>query len=66
MTEFEVINRVVDVDGTKKMIRGVWLTTIFLVIYFALLGVENMCHSTSCFMLIKEKYETDTHIFIFF
>ena len=42
MTEFEVINRVVDVDGTKKMIKGVWLTTIFLVIYFALLGVENL------------------------
>ena len=28
--QFEVINRFVDVDGTKKMIRGVWLTTIFL------------------------------------
>ena len=39
ITEFEVINRVVDVDGTKKIIRGVWLTTILSVIYFALLGV---------------------------
>ena len=29
MTELEVINRVVDVDGTKKL-RGVWLTTNFV------------------------------------
>ena len=36
MTEFEVINRVVDVDGTKKMIRGVWLTTIFFCYLFFL------------------------------
>ena len=44
LTEFEVINRVVDVDSTKKerMIIGVWLTTFFLIIYFALLGVENL------------------------
>ena len=36
MTEFEVINRFVDVEGTNKMIRGVWLTTFFVVINFFL------------------------------
>ena len=32
MTELEVINRIVDVDGTKKdeRTRGVWLTTNFV------------------------------------
>ena len=36
MTEFEVINRVVDVDGTNKIIRGLWLTTNFLLFIFFL------------------------------
>ena len=58
MTEFEVINRVVDVDGTKKMIRGVWLTTIFFVFYLLLKFAHKITPMTK-FEVINRVVDVD-------
>ena len=42
MTEFEVINRVVDVDGTIKMIRGVCFVDAALYLLHYIYGIAGI------------------------
>ena len=66
MTEFEVINRVVDVDGTNKMIRGVWLTTIFFDYLFCIIRGWEYVTLDVMFYVDKRKIRNRcTYIYFF-